>query len=167
MLLTLKLLNLCSSGRCQIIHWRQVHKEECLQLESGSVASFEESALHNDDMNSQFLEYINKQAAKEKASSDNINHCPTTTGLFAYGDCSTIDTSQGCAPERSAEKRVSRKSNGEMLRREDVAIVDSCEETIRTRSTSLTINSISSKEAFRRHKVLILRFVYIELLSFI
>ncbi|KAB2043711.1 hypothetical protein ERO13_D01G030100v2 [Gossypium hirsutum] len=140
------------SGRCQIIHWRQVHKEECLQLESGSVASFEESVLHSDNMNSQFLEYINKQAAKEKASSDNINHCPTTTGLFANGDCSTIDTSQGCAPERSAEKRVSRKSNGEVLRREDVAIVDSCEETLRTRATSLPINSISSKEAFRRHK---------------
>ncbi|MBA0791844.1 hypothetical protein Gohar_016393, partial [Gossypium harknessii] len=148
MFLTLKPLNLCSSGRCQIIHWRQVHKEECLQLESGSVASFEESVLHSDNMNSQFLEYINKQAAKEKASSDNINHCPTTTGLFANGDCSTI----GCAPERSAEKRVSRKSNGEVLRREDVAIVDSCEETLRTRATSLPINSISSKEAFRRHK---------------
>ncbi|MBA0549815.1 hypothetical protein Golob_020824, partial [Gossypium lobatum] len=152
MFLTLKPLNLCSSGRCQIIHWRQVHKEECLQSESGSVASFEESELHSDNMNSQFLEYINKQAAKEKASSDNINHCPTTTGLFANGDCSTIDTSQGCAPERSAEKRVSRKSNGEVLRREDVAIVDSCEETLRTRATSLPINSISSKEAFRRHK---------------
>ncbi|MBA0758959.1 hypothetical protein Gotri_021907 [Gossypium trilobum] len=146
-------LHVCaSSGRCQIIHWRQVHKEECLQLESGSVASFEESVLHSDNMNSQFLEYINKQAAKEKASSDNINHCPTTTGLFANGDCSTIDTSQGRAPERSAEKRVSRKSNGEVLRREDVAIVDSCEETLRTRATSLPINSISSKEAFRRHK---------------
>ncbi|XP_052887301.1 ubiquitin carboxyl-terminal hydrolase 15-like isoform X2 [Gossypium arboreum] len=140
------------SGRCQIIHWRQVHKEECLQLESGSVASFEESVLHSDNMDSRFLEYINKQAAKEKTSSDNINHCPTTTSLFANGDCSTIDTSQGCAPERSAEKRVSRKSNGEVLRREDVAIVDSCEETLRTRTTSLTINSISSKEAFRRHK---------------
>ncbi|MBA0822782.1 hypothetical protein Goarm_019562, partial [Gossypium armourianum] len=152
MFLTLKPLNLCSSGRCQIIHWRQVHKEECLQLESGSVASFEESVLHSDNMNSQFLEYINKQAAKEKASSDNINHCPTTTGLFANGDCSIIDTSQGCAPERSAEKRVSRKSNGEVLRREDAAIVDSCEETLRTRATSLPINSISSKEAFRRHK---------------
>ncbi|MBA0675861.1 hypothetical protein Goari_017382, partial [Gossypium aridum] len=152
MFLTLKPLNLCSSGRCQIIHWRQVHKEECLQSESGSVASFEESVLHSDNMNSQFLEYINKQAAKEKASSDNINHCPTTTGLFANGDCSTIDTSQGCAPERSAEKRVSCKSNGEVLRREDVAIVDSCEETLRTRATSLPINSISSKEAFRRHK---------------
>ncbi|KAK8545500.1 hypothetical protein V6N13_066778 [Hibiscus sabdariffa] len=49
------------SGRCQIIHWRQVHKEECLQLESASssaspsVASFEESALLGDNMNLQFV----------------------------------------------------------------------------------------------------------------
>ncbi|GMJ05368.1 ubiquitin-specific protease 15 [Hibiscus trionum] len=147
------------SGRCQIIHWRQVHKEECLQLESESsstssfpsVASFEESALLSDNMNSQFLEYINKQAAKENAPLDNINHCPITTGLFDNGDCSTIDTSQVCAPER-ADKRISRKSYGEMLRREDVAVFDSCEETLRTRATSSTPNNMSSKEAHRRQK---------------
>ncbi|GMJ10027.1 ubiquitin-specific protease 15 [Hibiscus trionum] len=146
------------SGRCQIIHWRQVHKEECLQLESESsssfhsVASFEESALLSDNMNSQFYEYINKQAAQENAPLDNINHCPLTTGLFDNGDCSTTDTSQVCAPEKRADKRISRKSNGEMLRREDVAVFNSCEETLRTRASSSTPNNISSKGAHRRHK---------------
>ncbi|KAK8985512.1 hypothetical protein V6N11_068766 [Hibiscus sabdariffa] len=147
------------SGRCQIIHWRQVHKEDCLQSESESssmssfpsVASFEESALLSDNMNSQFLEYINKQAAKENAPLDNINHCPISTGLFDNGACSTIDTSQVCALER-ADKRIFRKSNGEMLRREDVAVFDSREETLRTLATSSTLNNISSKEAHRRHK---------------
>ncbi|KAK8507563.1 hypothetical protein V6N13_141581 [Hibiscus sabdariffa] len=117
------------SGMCQIIHWRQVHKEECLQLESASssaspsVASFEESALLSDNMNLQF------------------------------GDCSMVDTSQVRPPDmKSTDKRTSRKSNREMLRREDATIFDSCEETWRTRACSSTSNNISSKEAFLRHK---------------
>ncbi|GMI65573.1 ubiquitin-specific protease 15 [Hibiscus trionum] len=117
------------SGRCQIIHWRQVHKEECLQLESASssacpsVASFEESALLSDNMNLQF------------------------------GDCSMVDTSQVRPLDmKSTDKRTSRKSNREMLRREDATIFGSCEETWRTRASSSTSNNISSKEAFLRHK---------------
>ncbi|XWS27439.1 hypothetical protein CRYUN_Cryun26dG0115300 [Craigia yunnanensis] len=147
-----KAIRYCS-GRCQIIHWRQVHKQECPQLESASssscpsVASFNESVLLSDNMNSQFFGFINKQVVMEKAPLDNINHCPTTTGVFGNGDCSTVDTSQVCAPERSTDKRISCKSNKEMLRREDIAIFDSCEET-----SSSTPNNISSKEAFIRHK---------------
>ncbi|KAK8648242.1 hypothetical protein V6N13_129002 [Hibiscus sabdariffa] len=146
------------SGRCQIIHWRQVHKEECLQLESESsssfpsVASFEESGLLSDNMNSQFFEYINKQAAKENAPLDNINRCPITSGFFDNRTCSTTDTSQVCAPEKRADKRISRKANGEMLRREDIVVFNSCEETLRTTATSSTPNNISSKETHRRHK---------------
>ncbi|XWS10230.1 hypothetical protein CRYUN_Cryun39dG0057500 [Craigia yunnanensis] len=147
------------SGRCQIIHWRQVHKQECLQLESASsssspsIASFEESALLSENMNSQFFGYVNKQAVMEKAPLDNINHRPITAGVFANGDCSVIDTSQVSAPDRrSTDKRISRKSNREMLGREDITIFDSCEETSRTRATSLIPNNISSKEAFIRHK---------------
>ncbi|XP_039060708.1 ubiquitin carboxyl-terminal hydrolase 15-like isoform X1 [Hibiscus syriacus] len=146
------------SGKCQIIHWRQVHKEECLQLESSSsssfpsVASFEEYTLLSNKLNSQFFEYINKQASKENAPLDNINHCSITTGLFDYGDCSTTDASQVFAPEKRADKRISRESNGEILRREDAAVFDSCEETLRTRATSSIPNNISSKEAHRRDK---------------
>ncbi|KAK6229172.1 Peptidase C19 [Theobroma cacao] len=146
------------SGRCQIIHWRQVHKQECLQLESAStcsspsVASIEESALLSDNMNSQFFGYINKQVVTEKAPFDSISHCQTA-GVFANGDCSTVDNSHVCAPERrSTDKRISRKSNREMLRREDVALFDSCEEISRNRATSSTTNNISSKEAFIRQK---------------
>ncbi|XP_022734243.1 ubiquitin carboxyl-terminal hydrolase 15-like isoform X2 [Durio zibethinus] len=146
------------SGKCQIIHWRQVHKQECLQLESSSsgsspsISSFEESMQLSDNMNSQFSGYINQQAVIEKAPLDNINHFPITTGVFANGDCSTVDTSQVCALDRrSTDKRISRKANREMLRREDITIFDSCEETSR-RATSLTPSNISSKEAFIRHK---------------
>ncbi|XP_022717431.1 ubiquitin carboxyl-terminal hydrolase 15-like isoform X2 [Durio zibethinus] len=147
------------SGRCQVIHWRQVHKQECMQLESASsssshsVATFEESALLSDSMNSRFFGHINKQAGMEKVPLDNINHCPLTTGVFANGECSTVDTSQVCAQERrSTGKKISHRSYREMLRREDTAIFDSCEETSRTRATSSTPNNISSKEAFIRHK---------------
>ncbi|XVE63255.1 hypothetical protein DITRI_Ditri07aG0005300 [Diplodiscus trichospermus] len=154
------------SGRCQIIHWRQVHKQECLQLESASssssprVASFEESALLSDDMNSQFFA-INKQAVMEKATLDDINSCPITTGVFGNGDCPTVDTSQVCAPERSTDKRISSKSNREMLR-EDIAISDSYEETLTTRTASSTTNNISSKETFIRHKSRTSGFVLLE-----
>lgn len=146
------------SGRCQIIHWRQVHKQECLQSGSASsssspsVASFEESALLSDNLNSEFCGYMNKQAVMEQAPLDNINHCPITTGVFANGDCSTVDTFPICAPDRSKDKRASRKLNREMLRREDITIFDSCEETARSRTTSSTPNNISSKETFLRHK---------------
>ncbi|KAB2006331.1 hypothetical protein ES319_D11G337200v1 [Gossypium barbadense] len=119
------------SGRCQIIHWRQVHKQECLQLEntssssSPSVASFGESALLGDNMNSQF-----------------------------FGDCSTVDSSQDrLADMRSTEKRIPCKSNKDMLQREDATIFDSCEETSRTRASSSASNNISLKEAFIRHKL--------------
>ncbi|MBA0861065.1 hypothetical protein Goshw_024046 [Gossypium schwendimanii] len=119
------------SGRCQIIHWRQVHKQECLQLEntssssSPSVAPFGESALLGDNMNSQF-----------------------------FGDCSTADSSQDrLADMRSTEKRIPCKSNKDMLQREDATIFDSCEETSRTRASSSASNNISSKEAFVRHKL--------------
>ncbi|XVE52942.1 hypothetical protein DITRI_Ditri02bG0164600 [Diplodiscus trichospermus] len=145
------------SGRCQITHWRQVHKQECLQLESASsssspsVVSFEESVLLSDNMNSQFFGYINKQAVMEKASVENINHCPITPGVF--GDFSAVDTSQVCAQDRrSTDKRISRKSNREMLRREDITMFDPCEETLRTKATSLTPNNLHSKESFIRHK---------------
>lgn len=114
-------------------------------------------------MNSQFFGYNNKQAVMGKAPVDNINHCPLTTGVFANGDYSTVDASQVCAPDRrSAEKRISRKSNREMLRREDLSTFDSCEETSGTRATNSSPTNISSKEALIRHKVLIFKFVYIE-----
>ncbi|TYH46753.1 hypothetical protein ES332_D11G361000v1 [Gossypium tomentosum] len=119
------------SGRCQIIHWRQVHKQECLQLENTSssssprVASFGESALLGDNMNSQF-----------------------------FGDCSTVDSSQDrLADMRSTEKRIPCKSNKDMLQREDATIFDYCEETSRTRASSSASNNISLKEAFIRHKL--------------
>ena len=53
-----------SSGKCEITHWRQVHKEECQQLETYSlstslkVATIEETVheriLVDDSMASQF-----------------------------------------------------------------------------------------------------------------
>ncbi|KAE8668876.1 Ubiquitin carboxyl-terminal hydrolase 19 [Hibiscus syriacus] len=127
------------SGRCQIIHWRQVHKEECLQLESASssasacVASSEESALLGDNMNMQF------------------------------GDCSTVNTSQVLPPDiKSTDRRTYRKSNREMLRKEDVTMFDSCEETTRTRASRSASNNISSDEAFIRHKSRASGFVEVE-----
>ncbi|XP_039066483.1 ubiquitin carboxyl-terminal hydrolase 15-like isoform X2 [Hibiscus syriacus] len=133
-----KAVKYCSE-RCQIIHWRQVHKEECLQLESASssaspsVASSEESALLGDNMNLQF------------------------------GDCSTVSTSQVRPPDmKSTDRRTSRKSNREMLQKEDVIMFDSCEETSRTRASRSASNNISSDKAFVRHKSRTSGFVELE-----
>ncbi|PPR93511.1 hypothetical protein GOBAR_AA27167 [Gossypium barbadense] len=71
-------------------------------------------------------------------------------------DCSMVDSSQvHLADMRSTEKRIPRKSNKDMLQREDATIFDSCEETSRTRASSSASNNISSKEAFIRHKTIL------------
>ncbi|KAK9268934.1 hypothetical protein L1049_000700 [Liquidambar formosana] len=153
------------SGKCQIIHWRQVHKQECQLLESTSSSSspkpdiVEESVperfLLNDNMNSHSFGYNIKQAMLEKAPSDNIIHPSFSTGASATGACSSMDTSQVSKLERrSTDKRPSRKSNKEMLRREDGTKFDSSEEASRSRVTSSTSSNIMpSKEAYIRHKL--------------
>lgn len=119
-------------------------------------------------MNSQFFGYINKQAIIKTAPLDHTNICPLTTVVFANRDCSTVDSSQvHLADMTSAEKRIPRKSNKDMLQREDATIFDSCEETSRTRPSSTASSNISSKEAFIRHKVLIFIFFYLEHVIFL
>ena len=92
-----------SSGKCQITHWRQVHKEECQQLEtynfstSLKAATIEETVhervLVEDSMGSQFYGFGMKQTVLENASSNIIN--PSfSTGELATNAYSNIDTSQ-------------------------------------------------------------------------
>ncbi|XP_075646169.1 ubiquitin carboxyl-terminal hydrolase 15 isoform X2 [Castanea sativa] len=147
------------SGKCQIIHWRQAHKQECQQLETTSSSSSSPKAVSVDEslhgrvllkdyMNSQFLGYNNDQG--EKVSTDDLTSL--SFGVPAVVDCSAIGNSQIPILERTVNKRVSHKPQNEMLRGEDKDVIDSCEDASKSRATHLTSDFISSKEAFTRHR---------------
>ncbi|GLU14689.1 hypothetical protein SLE2022_312440 [Rubroshorea leprosula] len=149
------------SGRCQIIHWRQIHKQECLQMEtSGSSASpkfapFEDSVLLGDSMNEQFFGYLNKHAVVGKEPSDNLIHSSINTGALSSVNCSQVDSSKSSLCERRiSDKKVSWKSNKEISRKEDTAGFDSCDYATRRRASNLSsANSSTSQDAFIRHKL--------------
>ncbi|PSS05905.1 Ubiquitin carboxyl-terminal hydrolase [Actinidia chinensis var. chinensis] len=145
------------SGKCQIIHWRQVHKYECQQLETNSfssspmAASDEESIyeriLLNDRMSSQCSGYNMKHPEHEKTSADERIPQSISNGASAATVCTSIDASGvPMMGRRSTDRRVSRKSK---LRKEDEAILDSAEEASRS---SFSCSTLSNKEAYIRHK---------------
>ncbi|KAJ6301701.1 hypothetical protein OIU77_015920 [Salix suchowensis] len=113
------------SGKCQIIHWRQVHKEECQLLETtGSCSSpsatscdefTPERLLINDDMDLFSLRYNSKQPTMDIGPSFNNVHLITSTGASASVNCPATDTSQeAMLHRRSTNKQVSCKSNKEI-----------------------------------------------------
>ncbi|KAF9666630.1 hypothetical protein SADUNF_Sadunf16G0248900 [Salix dunnii] len=143
------------SGKCQIIHWRQVHKEECQLLETTSSCSSPSATscdeftpgrlLINDDMDLFSLRYNSKQPTMDIGPSFNNVHLITSTGGSAAVNCPAIDTSQeAMLHRRSTNKQVSCKSNKEMLRRQEVAVFDSSQETAGIRPTNSTSGSISN-----------------------
>lgn len=149
------------SGKCQIIHWRKAHKRECQQLETSSSSSsprslsveesIHERVLLDESMKSQFLGYNINQ--RDKAPTDDITYPSISIGVSAAGDCSAVGTSQiPILERRTMDKRVSRKSHSEVLRREDKDVIDAYEEASKSGPTHSTSNFISSKEAFIRHK---------------
>ncbi|KAM1539438.1 hypothetical protein ACFX10_004227 [Malus domestica] len=153
------------SGKCQIIHWREVHRQECLQLEPTSSSSspkavsfgesFHEKFLPNDSINSQYFGCKMEHILAEQAPPDNIIYPSTSTGAPVMLDCaSLVDTSQVSMPERrSVDKWVSRKSHRELRKKVGVAF-DSSEETSfgwTTHSGSSNVNS--SKDIFMEHKL--------------
>ncbi|KAB2602000.1 ubiquitin carboxyl-terminal hydrolase 15-like [Pyrus ussuriensis x Pyrus communis] len=153
------------SGKCQIIHWREVHRQECLQLEPTSSSSspmavsfgesFHEKFLPNDSINSQYFGSKMEQNLAEQAPPDNIIYPSTSTGAPVMLDCaSSVDTSQVSMPERrSVDKRVSRKSHRQLRKKVEVAL-DSSEETSFGWTTHLGSSNVnSSKEVFMEHKL--------------
>ncbi|KAI5571238.1 hypothetical protein POPTR_011G095200v4 [Populus trichocarpa] len=81
------------SGKCQIIHWRQAHKEECQRLETTSSCSspmatscdesIPEKLSINDGLDLFSLGYNSKQPAMDTGLSDNNVHPLTSTGACA------------------------------------------------------------------------------------
>ncbi|XP_057949648.1 ubiquitin carboxyl-terminal hydrolase 15 [Malania oleifera] len=150
------------SGKCQIIHWRQGHKEECQQLETSSSssspkpASVEESiherVLIPEDMNSQFFGSNTKHPAKDKAALEN-RFCPSITGAPASSSAIMDIPQVSMSQRRIADRWVSRKSNREMLRKEDTLFNFSEEIPRNGFPSSTSSNVIPSKESYMRHKL--------------
>ncbi|KAI8008614.1 Ubiquitin carboxyl-terminal hydrolase 15 [Camellia lanceoleosa] len=145
------------SGKCQIIHWRQVHKHECLQLETNSCSSSPMSISNEESIYERFLlsdrtnlqspGYNIKNPEHGKTSADHRIHHSISNSASATNSCTSIDASGVPMMERrSTDRRVSRKSK---LRREDETILDSTEVS----ASSVTPSTSSSKEANIRHKL--------------
>ncbi|KAA8524077.1 hypothetical protein F0562_010492 [Nyssa sinensis] len=153
------------SGKCQIIHWREVHKQECQQLGTNSRCSSPKPASNeksiyerhflDDNMNSNCFGYNINQPMDEKTPSDDIIRHSLRTGASATAACATVDTPGVSVMERrSIDKQASRKSNREMSKREDGAVLDSSDETSKTKATCSTSSDIfPSKEVSIRHKL--------------
>lgn len=108
-----------------------------------------------DGMNSQFYDSGVQQAVLEKASG-NFTNLSFSTGSLPTDACSCNYTSRSTMLDRaSADKWVSRKSNRETPKREDVGIYGSTESTRMTSS-----DNASLKEAYTRQKVLTLYSCY-------
>ncbi|KAB5534484.1 hypothetical protein DKX38_017570 [Salix brachista] len=140
------------SGKCQINHWRQVHKEECQQMETTSscsspmATSCDESILEKLSIDNGLdlfsLGYNSKQLTMDNGLSDNNVHPLTSTGAWAAGNCpATVTTQEVMLHRSSQDKQVSCKSNKEMSRRQDVAVFNSSHETSGSRPANLTSSS--------------------------
>lgn len=134
-------LHSCSSGKCQILHWRQVHKHECQLLEANSGCSSPKSASNED------LFSINEQVPITETLNSNIGHEIDDSFEASRGPVSEI---------KSSEKRNRCKINKEVSR-EDSDVLDSVPDTC---STSYD-NNTPFKEPHIRHKVSFFNFIFI------
>ncbi|XP_030525195.2 ubiquitin carboxyl-terminal hydrolase 15 isoform X2 [Rhodamnia argentea] len=123
------------SGKCQIIHWRQVHRQECHPLDITWNNSSPRSGLMEDNL-------------------DDLMYNSMSTGSSASVSCSSIDASQVSAPERkSKEKRASRKLSRGISRKDDGCKYDFLDEVSgNVTDCPSSFNSCPRKEAFVRHK---------------
>lgn len=154
----------CSSGNCQIIHWRQIHKQECQILETPKVSSSpltvsvdefsQGNGLCYENMNSQFFGHNLVKTLKENTSSDNLVHPQTGIGASATENCAFFNNSHVSILER----RTSHKSNRETWRRNSETIHNSSIDSSGCKATSSPFSSVVSKELFVRQKVCMFNF---------
>ncbi|XP_021867027.2 ubiquitin carboxyl-terminal hydrolase 15 [Spinacia oleracea] len=99
------------SGRCQIIHWRQGHKEQC-QPPDDIYSSFESASIEETDIGRDF---------SHKGASHQFNGCSSqllganSSGASAADTSASVEACQMSKQEMATlEKRVSRKSSKKM-----------------------------------------------------
>ncbi|XP_030440990.1 ubiquitin carboxyl-terminal hydrolase 15 isoform X2 [Syzygium oleosum] len=123
------------SGKCQIIHWRQVHRQECQPLAITWNNSCPQPGLMEENL-------------------DDLTYNSVSSSSSASVSCSSIDASQVSAAERkSKEKRVSCKLCRGISRKDDGFKYDFLDEVSGNMTEcSSSFNLCPRKEAFVRHK---------------
>ncbi|CAA7056672.1 unnamed protein product [Microthlaspi erraticum] len=95
------------SGKCQIIHWRLAHKDECVPVETCSSSSEGDAVLHDSGMDSTMYSNNTKQNAKGKTSKSSVEFA--SLGISQIDITPQVNT-QG---RKSIGKQSSSKSNRE------------------------------------------------------
>lgn len=118
------------SGRCQIIHWRQVHKLECQQLGNSCSSSspksaiseeFTGKALLDETIDLKLFEY-RQQPTLENTSSDNVINHRLSIQASTTSDLITNASGLPIINRRSVDKGTYLKSDNDMSREADGAI---------------------------------------------
>lgn len=122
------------------MHWRQVHKHECQQLEYSSSSSspkilsddkpVRERVLFDDNLASG-----NMQGRHENATTEYMSHQHVSAASLETAACITPDASDPYLMERSVGKQVYLNSKKEKLRKEDETILESSEDACRRSGT--------------------------------
>lgn len=160
----LELYMACSSGHCQIIHWRQIHRQECQILETHklslsplavSVDEFSQgSGLCYENSNSQFFGHNLVKTLKENTLPDNLVYPPTGIDAPATENCVLFNNSH----VSTLERRTSHKSNRETRKRNSETIFDSSIDSSGCKATSSPSSGVVPKEVFMRQKVCMFNF---------
>ncbi|CAH9127005.1 unnamed protein product [Cuscuta epithymum] len=134
------------SGKCQILHWREIHKHECCLLEKNGNTSSPKHSLMEDlpgkipfdsNMSGQFVDCKGKQPRSDKDPLDHIIESP-------------ISTPDSLRQRRPGERRASRKGNKDVIRKVEGKISD---HTSRSRvSSSTSCCALPSSDSSTRNK---------------
>ncbi|XP_059282920.1 ubiquitin carboxyl-terminal hydrolase 15 isoform X2 [Lycium ferocissimum] len=137
------------SGKCQILHWRQVHKLECLPLGNNCNNSFSKPIL-TDEFPGQvsFDSYIEAQYSDNnlnqtwlgKTSPDDVTDTPTITPLAPISVSVAMDTSVAPKVGRRPVDKRAYKGSRDILRRGERTMSESSEQES---STELSMNQKS------------------------
>ncbi|KAI3679342.1 hypothetical protein L2E82_51475 [Cichorium intybus] len=128
------------SGKCQIIHWRQVHKQECQFLEYNSSCASPNSASNEESVDEQFFfnEKLDSQFSEsnfkhEKSPSDD-NSCKFNKEISRKEESVTIEpisercsTSYDTIPSKGTFIRYKKRSHKEEI--PEKSNVDACNVT--------------------------------------
>ncbi|GAB4846697.1 ubiquitin-specific protease ubp15 [Ancistrocladus abbreviatus] len=142
------------SGKCQIIHWRQGHKEECRPPESFSsslkAASVEEPgkiwASSREDM------YPDSLPVLESSSSD-VRYPSSDPGASAATTCLMDAPQSPMLQGKPSGRKVSCKTTTEMLVNEDNSAANSTSICWSRAASSNSSSFNPSKDIHMRHKV--------------
>lgn len=153
----------CSSGNCQIIHWRQVHKHECQILETHklnssplavSVDEFSHmGGLCYENMKSQFCEQNLVSTLNESSLLDNLDYSPIGITSPAMDNCAFFNNSH----VSTIERKTSHKPNRETRRRNSETTFDSYISSSGHKATNAP-SVVAAKELFVRQKVCLFNF---------